>query len=478
MDTAAFSISGLASALARGDLSAEMLARFVLTRCDRHRNLHALIAQNPEHLVAAARAADRRRASAQPLGPLHGVPILIKDNIDVLGYPTTAGTPGLAGIHPARNAPVVQRLLDAGALIAGKANLHELAVGGTSQNEHFGHVVNPWRRGLIAGGSSGGSAVAVATRMVPGALGTDTNGSVRGPCSLTGVPGLRPSFQRYPYGGILPATPTRDSVGGMATTIADLALLDAVLAGEAVQPLTPATLKGLRLGRPGGDYTTVLDPRTAQVMDATVRLLRGAGATIVEADLPGMHKLATRTAWPISAYEAASEITAALAGRQPLVALETIVSQIASPHVRERFNPQPGNMTRLEGPYREALEVLRPRLKQQLAAYFHEHRLDALIFPTTPFPAVAVADDAANIVINGQSINFGQIIHNSAYQSAAGIPSLTVPAGLTADGLPVGLSFDGPEGSDRRLLAIGLAFEELRGPFPLPPVALEESWLA
>lgn len=478
MDPSIFSMTALARALARGDFSAEMFARFVLTRCERHRDLHALIAQDAGQLVAAARAVDRRRAAGAALGALHGVPVLVKDNIDAVGYATTAGTPGLAGVFPDRNAPVVQRLLDAGALVAGKANLHELAVGATSRNEHFGQVVNPWNRNVIAGGSSGGSAVAVAARMVPGAIGTDTNGSVRGPCSLNGIAGFRPSFRRYPYGGIIPSTSTRDSVGGMATTVADLALLDAVLAGEPVQSLAATDLRGVRLGRPGGEFIAGVDARTARVMDEAVARLRDAGATIVAVELPGLHALARRTAWPISAYEAVAEIDAALAGRSPAVSVDAIVSRIASPSVRERFNPQPGKLAKLEGPYREALEVLRPKLRQQLVGCFHDHRLDALVYPTTPFPAVDVPDEMASVLVNGEPVSFGHIIHNSVYQSAAGIPSLTVPAGLTSDGLPVGLGLDGPEGSDRHLLAIGLAFEVLRDPFPLPPVAASESWLA
>ncbi|MEZ5565850.1 MAG: amidase family protein [Gammaproteobacteria bacterium] len=220
MEPASYSISALSTSIARGESSAESVARDMLQRCEQNRSLNALIAQDPERVIAAAKAADRWQEAGKPLGPLHGVPIIVKDNIDVLGYRTTAGTPGLIGVCPDSNAPVVQRLLDAGAIVAGKANLHELAVGGTSQNEHFGHVVNPWRAKVVAGGSSGGSAVAVAARLIPGALGTDTNGSVRGPCAMNGITGLRPSFHRYPYGGILPSTPTRDSVGGMTTTMA------------------------------------------------------------------------------------------------------------------------------------------------------------------------------------------------------------------------------------------------------------------
>jgi mandelamide amidase len=138
--------------------------------------------------------------------------------------------------------------------------------------------------------------------------------------------------------------------------------------------------------------------------------------------------------------------------------------------VRERFNPQAADLAKLRIAYREAMDVNRPKLQELLAAYFAAYGLNALIFPTTPFPAVAVEDDTGDLVINGRQVpgGFGYVIHNTVYQSAAGIPSLTVPAGLTADGLPVGLSLDGPPGSDRRLLAIGQAFEKVRGAFPAP----------
>jgi mandelamide amidase len=468
-----YALTALARAIARGECSAEEVAREVLRRCAGQRQLRALIAQDPGRVLEEARAADRRRAAGAALGPLHGVPVLIKDNIDVAGYPTTAGTPGLEGIYPPGNAPVVQRLLDAGAIVAGKANLHELAVGGTSQNDRFGHVVNPWRADVVAGGSSGGSAVAVAARLVPAALGTDTNGSVRGPCSMNGIAGLRPSFRRYPYGGTFPGTPNRDSVGGMAPALVDVALLDAVLAGESADPVEPVSLRGLRFGRPGGDFVAVMDERTAGVMDNAVRMLEEAGAEIVAADLPGMHALATKVAWPISAYEVVVETPKNLAGRTPGVKIGDIVAKIASAEIRLRFDPTVADHAKLEHAYRQALDVDRPKLQAMLAAYFRDHRLDALIFPTTPFPAIAVPHDTGDIVINGRPLRqgFAWLIQNTVYQSASGIPSLTVPAGLTPDGLPVGLSFDGPLAADRRLLAIGMAFEQVRGPFPLPPLA-------
>jgi mandelamide amidase len=466
-----FRIAGIAAGIRDGQFSAESVAHDVIDRFERFQHLGTLISHDPEALLEAARQADRARQHGESPGPLHGVPILIKDNIDTKDLPSSAGTPALENDYPEKNAPVVARLLNAGALIAGKANLYELAVGGTSLNQHFGRVSNPWRLECIPGGSSSGSAAAVAARLVPGALGTDTNGSVRGPCSLSGIAGFRPSFQRYPGAGVMPVTPTRDSVGIMANSVEDLSLLDAALT-EKPAALEDRDLAGMRFGRPRGDFYRVIDDRTAAVIDNAIVLLERHGATIIEADIPGLAELTAKTAWTISAYEVPRDIDAYLEARGTPLSIDDVVGKIASPVVRERFNPKAVDLERLEGAYRKAMREHRPRLQKLLSDYFERHRLDAIVFPTTPFPAPAIDDDNADLAINGEIIKggFATVINNTVYQSAAGIPSLVVPAGLTADGLPVGISFDGPNGSDRRLLSIGAAFEKIRGPFPLPPI--------
>jgi Asp-tRNA(Asn)/Glu-tRNA(Gln) amidotransferase A subunit family amidase len=465
----AFTIVEIAAGIRAGLFSAESVATEVLERFRRFETLGTLIHQDPDALLDAARSADRTRARGGEIGPLHGVPILIKDNIDVAGLPCSAGTPALEHDYPKDDALVVKRLLDAGALIAGKANLYELAVGGTSLNHHFGRISNPWNPNLIPGGSSGGSAAAVAARLVPGSLGTDTNGSVRGPCSLSGIAGFRPSFQRYPGHGIIPHTPTRDSVGIMANSVADLALLDAVL-GQESYALEEADLEGLRLGRPRGDFYAVMDDRTSQVVDTAVSILEQRGAVIVDADIPGLAEMTAKCAWTISGYEVPRELPGILANRGTALSIADIVAGIASPVVRERFNPLAVDLDILEPQYRVAMDTYRPRLQNRLQAYFDEHDLAAFVYPTTPFPAPAIDADNADLDINGKVVKggFAHVINNTVYQSAAGIPSLVVPAGLTSDGLPVGLGFDGPVGSDRALLAIGRAFESARGRFPAP----------
>jgi len=471
-DPPPYTLAGLAEAIRTGALSSEAVARDTLARCAAGRRLNALISQDPERLLEAARAADAQRSAGRALGLLHGVPVLVKDNIDTADYPTSAGTPALAHDYPRMDAGSVRRLREAGALVAGKANLFELAVGGNGENLTFGRVGNPWRLECVPGGSSSGSAAAVAARLVPAALGTDANGSVRGPCAQCGVAGFRPSVGRYPGSGIIPPTPTRDSVGTLATTVADLVLLDQALADERYA-LPPVSLAGLRLGRPREHFCELLDERVAAVVSRAVELLQAAGAAIIEADIPQLSRLTRAAAWPISGYEVIRDMPAYLARRGTPLSADDIVAAIASPVARQRFTPRApdeAGRRRLEAAYAVAMREHRPRLQRALQAYFERHRLDAMIFPTTPFPALPYAADDADVVINGRVVpnGFGRLIHNTVHQSAAGIPSLVVPAGLTDDGLPVGLSFDAPAGKDRQLLAIGLAFEAARGPFPAP----------
>ena len=236
-----------AETLRAGDLTAEALAEALLARCAAASMLNAFISLEPDRVRAAARRADQHRQRGEPLGPLHGVPLVLKDNIDTAEYPTTAGTPGLASHRPKHNAPIVQQLLDAGAVVLGKANLQELAYGPTNNNAAFGPARNPYDPTRIPGGSSGGTAAAVAARLAPAGLGTDTAGSVRVPGSLCGVTSFRPSTLRWSQAGIVPISHTRDTAGPVARSVADCVLLDGVVMGGTTE-LAPADLKGLRVG--------------------------------------------------------------------------------------------------------------------------------------------------------------------------------------------------------------------------------------
>jgi mandelamide amidase len=205
-------VAEAAKAIRTGETTAEALADALLARAAAHASLNAFIAFEPDKVRAAAREADRKRAAGTSAGPLHGVPLALKDNLNTADYATTGGTPGLAGNRPKRNAVIVQALLDAGAIVLGKCNLHELAYGITNNNAAFGPARNPYAPDRIPGASSGGTGVAVAARLAPGGIGSDTGGSVRIPAALCGIVGLRPT----PDAGRRPASSDlahRDTAG-------------------------------------------------------------------------------------------------------------------------------------------------------------------------------------------------------------------------------------------------------------------------
>ncbi len=301
-----------AAKLRTGDLTAEALAEALLARCAAASALNVFISLEPDRVRAAARRADQQRQRGERLGPLHGVPLAIKDNIDTADYPTTAGTPGLATHRPKRNAPVLQHLLDAGAIVLGKANLQELAYGPTSNNAAFGPARNPYDPARIPGGSSGGSAAAVAGRLAPAALGTDTAGSVRVPGSLCGVAGFRPSTLRWSQAGIVPISHTRDTAGPMARNVADCVLLDGVVTGGPTE-VEPATLKGLRLGVPRGFFWENLDAEVGQMLEAALVRLREAGVVLVEGDVADVHALDAAAGFPIALHEVVMDLDRYLA---------------------------------------------------------------------------------------------------------------------------------------------------------------------
>ncbi|PYQ17993.1 MAG: hypothetical protein DMF81_26285, partial [Acidobacteria bacterium] len=276
--------AGEAIALMRqGDLKAEAYAAALLDRCKAGRQLNAFITLAPDQVLEAARAADRRRAAGAFLGPLHGLPIPIKDSVNTADYPTTSGTAALRDFQPKDDAPVVRALRDAGGIVLGKTNLQELSLGWTSTNLTFGPVKNAYDPARIPGGSSGGTAVAIASRMAPLGVAEDTCGSIRVPAALCGVAGFRPTTSRYSPRGVMPLTSVFDTVGPHARTVDDLALFDSVITGDfnALRPISPS---GLRLGISRAHYFTGLDPEAGRVAGEALARLREAGVTLVEAD--------------------------------------------------------------------------------------------------------------------------------------------------------------------------------------------------
>jgi mandelamide amidase len=217
-------------------------------------------------------------ATARKALPLAGMPIAIKDNIDVKGFTCTAGTPALRDWRPPTDASVVKHLIAAGAVVIGKTHLHELAAGVTSDNAAFGRVLNPYDPVVIAGGSSGGSAVAVASGVVPVALGTDTAGSCRVPASLSGCVGFKPTIGRYPSAGLIPLSLTRDAIGTFARDVAHVILVDCVLTGSA--PAPTQSIAGKRLGIPRPYFYNNLDQDVRNTIDLALEKLAAGGAVL------------------------------------------------------------------------------------------------------------------------------------------------------------------------------------------------------
>lgn len=457
-----------AERLRSGALSAGAYAETLVARGDEWASINAIVHQDRQALLEAARAADRFRLRGDSPGPLHGIPLLIKDNIHTSGVPTTSCTPALRDFVPEHDAPVVARLKAAGALIFGKANMHELALGITSSPSAFGPVLNPYDQRLIAGGSSGGTAAAVAAGIVPAGLGSDTGGSIRIPASLCGICGLRPTVGRYPTEGVVPISFTRDVAGPMARSVADLALLDAVLCDQPADALALIKLRDLRLGVPQRYFFADLEPGVARVVERALDRLVEAGVRLVEAEIPDVEQLNAAIATPVLVHELQSAILAYLAEYLPRLSLAELVSNIGSADVRRFFELDEQRQAEFARAYREAMDVHRPALQATIRNYFTTHRLHACLVPATPITARPIGDEH-EVELDGRRVpTTATYTRNVAPASTSGNPSLALPAGITATGLPVGLLLDSLAGRDRELLAIGAALERVLEPVARP----------
>ena len=468
-DLTELSAGEAAARIRAGTLKSEDLVRALADVIERRRDLNAFITFDRDRAIASAHKADALAARKTFAGPLHGVPIVIKDNIHVAGLPNSAGTPALRDFVPARNAAVAEKLIRAGAIVLGKTNMHELAFGVTSNNAAFGPARNAYDSSRIAGGSSGGTGNAIAARMAAAGLGSDTGGSIRIPAALNGIVGLRPTLGRYSQEGITPIAHTRDTAGPMAREVADLVLLDSVITG-ARDRVTAAPLKGLRLGVCRAVFFRGLEPETERLTEAALDRLQAAGAEIVEVDMPGLVDLNGKISFPVALYEARADLTRYLKRFRPALDLATLAERIASPDVKGLFASAivPGAKDAVpEKAYLDALAA-RPQLQQLYDGAFRKHNIAALVFPTTPLPAAPIGDDETTLLNGNRVPTFPTFIQNTDPGSNAGIPGLSLPIGRTPGGLPIGLELDGPANSDRRLLGIGLALETLLGRLPAP----------
>jgi indoleacetamide hydrolase len=453
-------VAEAAKAIRDGEIKAEHLAESLVSRTKLLQPLNAFISFDGDAVLEKARSADRQRKRDEIGGRLAGVPLSFKDNIDVAGMPTTGGTPALRNHRPVKDAPVAAALFGEGAIAFGKNTMHELAFGITCNSPVFGAARNPYDTRMIPGGSSGGTAVAVAARMSPGGIGSDTGGSVRVPAALCGLVGLRPTLKRWSQKGIVPISSTRDTAGPLARKIEDLALLDSVVTGNMDESNFPG-VRGLRIGVPRHYFWEQLDEETEKKCRIVLDVLKDKGAVLVQADLNDIAALNEAVSFVVALYEPRLDLRAYLRDSKAGVTFEQVVSSVASADVRATMQAMLDPASQVpDDVYKRVIEYHRPQLIERFADYFASNRLDAMIFPTTPLPARPIGDDETVELGGGRVPTFPTFIRNTDPGSNAGLPGVTVPVGLSDRGLPIGIALDGPPGADRRLLAIAGILEE------------------
>jgi indoleacetamide hydrolase len=470
------SAAEIVAAIRAKKITATAVTKAAIERAEQLKDLNAFIFLNKDGALATAAEIDEGRS-----GPLAGLPIVIKDNINTSDMPTSGGTPALQNAQPRKNAPSMQALFKAGAVIIGKTNLHELAFGITSTNlsSFAGPVKNPYDQTRIPGGSSGGTAAAIAAGIVTCGLGTDTGGSTRIPAALTGIVGLRPSVgnggaqRRYNDANlVVPISHTRDTVGPMGRTVADVALLDSIITFTPMAKAEP--LQGKRLGIPAA-FWAGLDRDLETVIKAARARLADAGIVLVDLDIPGLFEQNAKVSFPIALHEPIADFPAYLKASEIVdgtFTLADIAAKIASPDVKGAFGAITADA--FGAAYQDAITVQRPALQKMYEAYFRDNNLDGILFPTTvaPAPPIDAVKGSGEMSINGGAPvpTFDTMIRNTDPGSNAGIPGLSLFAGMTPAGLPVGLEIDGPVGSDAKLLGLGLSIEAILGSAPPPKV--------
>ena len=447
-------VSNLKEKIKTGEVSLTELVQAFLNRSEalnKETNAFLTILKD-EALKAASRAEEEIRAGHHR-GPLHGIPFALKDLFFTRGVRTTCGSKILADFIPDKDATVVQKLYQAGAINLGKLNMHEFAFGPTSLNPHYGDVRNPWNQERISGGSSGGSAASVAASMALFTLGTDTGGSVRIPAACCGVVGLKPTYGRISLYGVYPLCWSLDHVGIFAKRVSDAAYVLKAIAGndpqdptsavEAVPDYTTALtgeIKGLRIGLLRNFYYEILDREVRAKVEAAVETLAELGAQVEEVTIPHLEEGAAAALITLSA-EAASSLEEFYHTRPDLGA-----------DVRARVD--------LGTVFPATAYIKAQRVRRYLQESFREafKKVDALVTPTLPI--TAPRRDATSVSIDGVEMLIAPAVTRlTRLYNLLGLPAITVPCGFSSEGLPIGLQIAGRPFDEATILRVADVYE-------------------
>jgi aspartyl-tRNA(Asn)/glutamyl-tRNA(Gln) amidotransferase subunit A len=470
MTLTSLTIHALAEKLARGEVTSVAVTEACLARIEATRSLGAYLHVDAKGALAQARAADARK---KKLGPLDGVPLAVKDIFLTEGLPTTCGSKILEAFTAPYDGTAIRRLRDAGAVLLGKLNMDEFAMGSSTEHSAFGPTRNPWDQKRVPGGSSGGSAAATSAGSAFGTLGTDTGGSIRQPAAMSGVVGLKPTYGRVSRYGVVAFASSLDQVGPIAKDVTDAALLLQAIAGHDPRDATSSTApvpsytadlekgaKGLKLGVPKEYFVGGLDPEVKAAVEAALEWYEKTGATLVEVSLP-------HTDYAIGVYylvctaEASSNLARydgvrygkRVAGNESLRAMyaKTRDSGFGAEVKRRIMLGTYALSTGYYDAYYKKAQQVRTLIRRDFAAAFAE--CDALLTPTTPAPAFelgAKVDDPLQMYL-------ADIFTVSC--NLAGLPGLSLPCGFTAKGLPIGLQILGAPFAEPTVLRAARAYE-------------------
>jgi len=440
----------------RHDVSPVELTEACVARIERHdRAINAFITVTREQALATAHEMEMELRRGNRRGPLHGIPIALKDNIDTAGIKTTAASGVFKDRVPSEDAEVVVRLKKAGAVLVGKLNLHEFALGGTSAVTYFGPVHNPWALDRVSGGSSGGSAAAIASDMCFGTLGTDTGGSIRIPASLCGIVGFKPTYGRVSTRGVIPMAWTLDHVGPMCKTVDDAALMLAVIAGY--DTLDPTSMDApvadysrairtptakLRVGVARAPFFDNLNPEVAKAVEAALDVIRKLTAGVADVQVPGAGNITDVWNSEIYAYH------------EPWITKSPELYQAAT---RTLIQGAAKTSAATYAQARRQVDMVRREITKVFSS------VDLLITPTqrgvappiAPTPAAANAG-RGNVPPGGGA---GGLINTAAFD-VYGLPTISVPCGFSESGLPIGLQISGAPFAESTVLALAHAYEQ------------------